>query len=445
MQALENGEEGVGSFQVVSAILNKSENSGFSRTLLTSGRAPLMPGSKAVVAALLDEKGATLLWDSLSGPTSDVSVAIHAYYEGAVKAYNAKVTAKVDTVYTHFSRISNQQQDYTRRQLRKVVDDLQRTGDLQIDVLDRSAGLGIKADDMDGILELVTYKLIELMFDHKSGWAADPEREAAVEANQIPGRQERGFLSSVFRGAQRHEVLHRRSIRSEGSEGHPPQLLHAHARQEHHHQGPRRHRRQHRRPLRRAEERPALLPHRRHERPGLRVPAGALPGGRRVRRLVPGQPQLRVGERAQVVRGSAGVHQGAHVHARGDQSGHDGEGRRLPAPRRARTGLGRIRIPTPLEPARRRHAERAFRRQMGEGQGSRHRADAAVRESASSRSTAIARSSPPRASPPPSSTSCPRSAARTAFSARPSCARQTPRRRPASRYFAIAIRRWWCA
>ena len=87
-----------------------------------------MPGSKAVVAALLTQQGATLLWDSMSGPTSDVSVAIHAYYEAAVKAYNAKVTAKMETVYTHFSRISNQQQDYTRRQLRNVVDDLQRTG-----------------------------------------------------------------------------------------------------------------------------------------------------------------------------------------------------------------------------------------------------------------------------------------------------------------------------
>ena len=202
MQALDNGEEGVGSFQVVSAILNKAEAGGFARTMLTSGRAPLMPGSKAVVAALLDEKGATLLWDSLSGPTSDVSVAIHAYYEGAVKAYNAKVTAKVDTVYTHFSRISNQQQEYTRRQLRKVVDDLQRSGELQIDVLDRSAGLGVKADDMDGILKLVTDKLIELMFDHKSGWAADPEREAAVEANQLLGRQERGWFDSVFGGAK---------------------------------------------------------------------------------------------------------------------------------------------------------------------------------------------------------------------------------------------------
>lgn len=202
MQAIDDGEEGVGSFQVVSAILADKDKGGFTRSIVTSGKAPLMPGSKAVVAALLNEQGATLLWDSLNGATSDVSVAVHAYYEAAVKAYNAKITAQVDTIYNHFSRISNQQQDYTRRQLRNIVDDLQRNGDLKIEVLDRSAGLGIKTEDMAGILQVVTDKLIELMFDYKAGWSADPPRETAVEANQILGRQERGWFSSVFGGAE---------------------------------------------------------------------------------------------------------------------------------------------------------------------------------------------------------------------------------------------------
>ena len=161
-----------------------------------------MLGSKAVVAALLTQQGATLLWDSLSGPTSDVSVAIHAHYEAAVKAYNAKITAQMETLYAHFSRIANQQQDFTRRQLRDVVDDLQRKGDLKVEVLDRSAGLGIKADDMAGILQIVTDKLIDVMFDHKTGWSAEPPRETAVEANQILGRQQRGWLSRIFGGAQ---------------------------------------------------------------------------------------------------------------------------------------------------------------------------------------------------------------------------------------------------
>ena len=201
MQALENGEEGVGSFQIVSAILKNREKGPSAADVITSGRAPLMPGSRAVVAAMLNQQAATLLWDSLSSPTSDVSVAIHAYYEAAVRSYNARVTAEVDAVYTHFSRVLNQQQGYTRRHVRNVVDDLQRKGDLKIEVLDRSAGLGIKPDDMSGILQMVTDKLVELMFDSKTGWAADPPREAVLEGDQIKLRQERGFIRRLFRGS----------------------------------------------------------------------------------------------------------------------------------------------------------------------------------------------------------------------------------------------------
>lgn len=198
----EKGEDNTGSFQIVSSVLQDKGEKGFTRSLVTSGRAPLTPGSKAVVAAVLNQQGATLLWDSLTGPTSDVSVALQAYYEAGVKAYNAKVTAEMSTVYEHFSRISNVQKDYTKRQLRKVVDDLQRDGSLKVEVFDRSKSLGIDSKSMDGILQTVTDKLTELMFDHTNGWAADPPREAAVEANQILGRQERGWFSSVFGGAQ---------------------------------------------------------------------------------------------------------------------------------------------------------------------------------------------------------------------------------------------------
>lgn len=198
----EKGEDNTGSFQIVSSVLQDRGEKGFTRSLVMSGRAPLTPGSKAVVAAILNQQGATLLWDSLTGPTSDVSIAIQAYYEAGVKAYNAKVTAEMSTVYEHFSRIVNVQKDYTKRQLRKVVDDLQRDGTLKVEVFDRSKSLGIDSKSMDGILQTVTDKLTELMFDHTNGWAADPPREAAVEANQILGRQERGWFSSVFGGAQ---------------------------------------------------------------------------------------------------------------------------------------------------------------------------------------------------------------------------------------------------
>jgi hypothetical protein len=200
LQAVEDGEEGMGSFEVVSAILSDQGEEGFTRSMITSGKAPLTPGSKAVVAAILNQQGATLLWESLSGPTSDVSIAIHAYYEAKVKAYNARVTAEAETVYQHLSRISNFQKGFTRRQMRRIVDELQQNGSLKVEVFDRSKGLGVDAKDMDGILQLVTDKLTELMFDQQAGWAKEPPRETAVEAGQIKGRQETGWFSRVFGG-----------------------------------------------------------------------------------------------------------------------------------------------------------------------------------------------------------------------------------------------------
>jgi hypothetical protein len=166
MQAFDDGQEGVGSFRVVSAILSKEGGQDkFTRTVITSGHAPLTPGSKAVVASLLTPEGATLLWNSMQGSTSDVSVTIHACYEAAVKGYNAVVKAEMSTIYDHFSRVYGAQHDYTKRQVRNIVDDLQQNGALTIDVFDRTASLGIKEGDLDAILQLVADKLIELMFN----------------------------------------------------------------------------------------------------------------------------------------------------------------------------------------------------------------------------------------------------------------------------------------
>lgn len=203
MQAFNDGQEGVGSFQVVSAILSKEGGEDkFTRTVITSGHAPLTPGSKAVVASLLTPEGATLLWNSMQGATSDVSVSIHAYYEAAVKSYNAVVQAEMSTIYEHFSRVYGVQQDYTKRQLRRIVDDLKQDGTLTIDVFDRTSALGIKDNELDAVLSLVTDKLVELMFNAESGWSQEPEREVAVEPGQFKGRQNESWFSRTFLGSK---------------------------------------------------------------------------------------------------------------------------------------------------------------------------------------------------------------------------------------------------
>jgi hypothetical protein len=207
MQAVEDGEKGVGSFRVVSATLSDSAEGGFTRSLVASGRAPLTPGSKASLAASLSQQGATLLFDTFQAPTSDVSVAITAYYEAQVRAYNAMVHAKMDVVYEHFSRVMALQQHYTKRQLRDITDEMRKDGAITIEVADRSQGLGIDASSMEAIVDLVTSKLTDLMFDAEMGWAKAPEREQAVEGGQLAGRQERGGFAKFFAGTGDQEYV----------------------------------------------------------------------------------------------------------------------------------------------------------------------------------------------------------------------------------------------
>ncbi len=197
---LEPNEEeaaALGSFRVVSATLN-SDAEGVSNRVLTSGPAPLRPGSKAAVAARLTPEEASVLMDTLRGATSDLSVSVRGFYEARVEGYNAVVNASMDTIYEHDSSVFNYQQEYTRDQVRDIVDELRQEQALNVEVFDRSEGLGIEADDLEKILDLVTDKLIEVMFDSESGWSQVPEPEQAVTQDQIRGRLEQGWLQGVF-------------------------------------------------------------------------------------------------------------------------------------------------------------------------------------------------------------------------------------------------------
>lgn len=207
-QVLENGEEGIASFKIVSSILTDTEGeNSFTSKLVTSGHAPLLPGSKAAIAAKLNQEGATLLWESLQGETSDVSVVVNGYYEAKVKAYNAVVTAEMATIYEHFSKLYSYQEEYSKRQLRDISDEMLQNQVINIEVFDRSKGLGVKTDDVQAILDIITDKLMAQMFDAKTGWSKQPQKETTVEQGQIKGRQKRGWFSKVFGGARNEKYV----------------------------------------------------------------------------------------------------------------------------------------------------------------------------------------------------------------------------------------------
>lgn len=194
------GEEAPASFEVVSAVLSDTGDKGMARKVVTSGKAPVTPGSRAAVAAMLSQEGATLLWDSLNGPTSDVSVSVNAAYEAVVTGFDARITADMSVIYNHFSQIANKQEEFNKRQMRDIVDELTRKGDIKVEVLDRSKGLQLQGASMQALVDTITSKITELMFDAKAGFSLDPPREVAVEQGQLKGRQERGFLAKLFKG-----------------------------------------------------------------------------------------------------------------------------------------------------------------------------------------------------------------------------------------------------
>ncbi len=187
-------QEAEGGFSIISGTLKDDT---FTSQLISSGRAPVTPGSKAAVAATLTPHGATLLWESLQKPTSDVSIALRTYYEARLSSFQAKIHAEVSTVYTHFSKLKNRQGGYDRKQIRQIVDELVRTGDIKVDVMDRMPeDTANKA--MQSLVDLITGKLTETIFDQKTGFTAIPEKEKAVEKGQVKGRQKKGWLAKLF-------------------------------------------------------------------------------------------------------------------------------------------------------------------------------------------------------------------------------------------------------
>ncbi|MBK8503352.1 MAG: hypothetical protein IPL46_14715 [Saprospiraceae bacterium] len=200
-EALKDGEAGMASFKIISSILSStSGESAFTNSVLTSGHAPFLPGSKAALATMLNQQGATLLWESFQSGTSDVSIALEGFFEAAIKGYNAIIEAEMDILYEHFSELSNNQGGFSRTQTRSIIDSLVQTQKIRIEVFDRSTGLDIKTDDMQKILDLITGQMINLMFDVQNGWARLPLQEKPADA-EIRNRSSNGGLSGFLFGA----------------------------------------------------------------------------------------------------------------------------------------------------------------------------------------------------------------------------------------------------
>ncbi len=104
--------EGDGSFQIVSATLS---DKGLTSSVVTSGRAPLVPGGRAAAATRLGPEGAQLLAATFekARSISDLSIALNYTYQTLTPAAKGRVIVDWSRLEREFKQLSA---DYSRRQ-----------------------------------------------------------------------------------------------------------------------------------------------------------------------------------------------------------------------------------------------------------------------------------------------------------------------------------------
>jgi len=158
-------------FDIISSVLSNNGDGGFTRSIVASGNAPMTPGSKAAVAAMLDSRGATLLWQTLnSGETSDLSVGVKAYYEAMLPAYNAVITVDMQKVYSEFNEQTTRKRFFSQKDINNKIDSFAKNGGISIDIVDRSQALDIDNSQMTSLVDMITNKVTDMMFYGAEGF-----------------------------------------------------------------------------------------------------------------------------------------------------------------------------------------------------------------------------------------------------------------------------------
>jgi hypothetical protein len=140
------------SFRIISGTLTNKQ---FTPNLITTGRAPLLPGSKMAVAAVLDKNGAQLLAATFEKTRSitDVSIDLRFQYEVLTPAVEGKITVRwesIDSMYQKFKRDyqHKDKDDETMPKHNSLKDDIitDSTKEALYQVLRESKAVDIKLD-----------------------------------------------------------------------------------------------------------------------------------------------------------------------------------------------------------------------------------------------------------------------------------------------------------
>ena len=120
--------EGDGSFQIISATMS---DKGLATSVMTSGKAPLVPGGRAAAASRLAPEGAQLLAATFEKTRSitDLSVALNYTYQTLMPAARGRVVIDWSRLETEFKQLSA---EYARSADRHAEDEVSRRHHLQL-------------------------------------------------------------------------------------------------------------------------------------------------------------------------------------------------------------------------------------------------------------------------------------------------------------------------
>ena len=200
-----------GTFRVISATLG---DEGFTRSMVTSGRAPIMPGQRVAVAARLDEYGATLLAKTLEKPTSDISIEFDLAYTAFTPAFDGKMTFDWERFRSHIEdyqlKYSDRKEcrwwifgckhDYTTEEMQEVYDMLCEE---EVVTIEWTESL------VDDRLEIVRQSFLQLMekmfFERTTAEAFADEDEDEDEDESAVEAETKGRSSEFYRFVAKSE------------------------------------------------------------------------------------------------------------------------------------------------------------------------------------------------------------------------------------------------
>jgi hypothetical protein len=164
-----------GRFTLISSILSREGRT--ARTIMATGRAPVLEGNRLALSFDLEPEQATLLLESFKMTTPDVSLVFDMTFAGLADAYNARLTVDWSEVRKSEAFSAGGSIYFVGADVESTIDKLRRDNAIRLTTAGSDA-------TMEGLLSTVYAKLLDLLFK-------------PVQLDKVP-QEKRGGLSDAL-------------------------------------------------------------------------------------------------------------------------------------------------------------------------------------------------------------------------------------------------------